>query len=293
MRKIVIAVTTAALLFTANCIDYREEITLNADGSGSLKLHYAMEQKYMDQLESMSRYVPKNSNDTIDDSGNTYFPDREKLEKMIDESSTNVNVLSYLHEERGEWMVWEVELAFASLQEFADLGTALTEGEEAGIVEVVYEEQEDGTYLFRRYFSKSMPEVEMDMGEYELDDDLGMEAEGEAEAETSEDSITMPDSAEYYEAMDAIKEAMAQMSEEQSDMEMDEAALDSLMAGFAQTMAEAQKGVEKARISLVVNFTGEVIESNATSAEGNTATWEYKGESIMYGMPQVLEARVK
>jgi hypothetical protein len=46
---------------------------------------------------------------------------------------------------------------------------------------------------------------------------------------------------------------------------------------FEQKLKDSFEGIA---IKMVVTFPGEIIESNATSVDGNTATWEYSIEDM-------------
>jgi len=268
MNRILLVIMSVTLLMFAGCIDYREEITINEDGSGTIKLHYAIEREYMDQFDAVSEM---DGEEGSSDEGD--IPSEEEIKEMISTGNANVELISYSYQESEEWETWEMEFSFESIAGFADLGIALSEDEDPVGPEVSYTKQDDGSFLFQRYF--------------------GGESLGEMPADESGEDVDLPDSADYYEAMAAMTEAMQQMSEEQQMEGMDDDSMQQMMAEYAQGMSDMTEGINRAMIRLEVHFPGEVVESNATSTEGNTAIWEYSGEKMVYGMPPVLEARIK
>ena len=67
------------------------------------------------------------------------------------------------------------------------------------------------------------------------------------------------------------------------------AQMGTMMTGMADMMTKAFKNH---KMRMTVKFPGKVVESNATSTNGNTAVWEYKFTD-MAKAPKQLQATIK
>jgi hypothetical protein len=67
------------------------------------------------------------------------------------------------------------------------------------------------------------------------------------------------------------------------------AAMGSMMTGMADMMTKA---FANHKMRMTVKFPGTVVQSNATSTNGNTAVWEYKFTD-MAKAPKQLQATIK
>jgi hypothetical protein len=131
--------------------------------------------------------------------------------------------------------------------------------------ELTFKKQDDGTWLFERGMDteNQMPGMGAGpgMGEDESWGDEKDSSQGEAEEENEHDSTAMSDTAK---GMDEMAEQMGQLG----------------------------AAMKKMGIKLTVQFPGKVIKSNATTVDGNTATWEYKGMA-MNKFPKKLTAVIE
>jgi hypothetical protein len=264
MKKILSVCLIALLLaLIAGCIDYQETITLNSDGSGTINIRYAISKAYLDQAAQPGEGEDSGSYDEMDE-----MPSEDEIREQLEMTESSVELVSFEESETEEWRIWAMEFSFEKLSDFDEIGNALSDEENYDPDDEPqrsYVKQPDGTWLFTHSLGGAGG-----AGGFEFD-------------EGYEDS-DMPSDSEYAEA---TGEASDESEDKVDDDEMPEA--DSLMAAFAESMKMMFSGAAEAKLKLTVHFPGKILESNATSVEGNTAVWE----ASLMSMPSEMTAQVK
>jgi phage terminase small subunit len=119
---------------------------------------------------------------------------------------------------------------------------------------------------------------------------------------SEEDSMEMPSAEEMAEAMKQMQEAAQDYSEEGDEVKGGDAdpeegeqqeKMDEAMENLGEGLQSMFARMDKAHVKITATFPGKIIESNATSVEGNTATWEYKGQALMTAGVPTLTARIQ
>ena len=84
------------------------------------------------------------------------------------------------------------------------------------------------------------------------------------------------------EMMEGLGEAIGNLAPDAAEVEGEAPQMDfeATMQEFAAGMQQAAEDAKNHTVKLVVHLPGEVIESNATSYGGRTATWEYTLDQV-------------
>jgi len=293
MQRVALIALLAVLVVLGGCIDYQETISFNPDGSGTLKIRYALDKQYMDQMEQMSASMSTGDEEEGEEpeSADDEMWTREQIEEALAGNDAGVELIDYSVGEEDGWKVWQMEFSFKNLADFQDATrNLLDESEsEAGESDLdrSYTEQDDGTWLYM-----------YDMGGGGDSEDLDLSGMDMSE----EDSMEMPNAEEMAEAMKQMQEAMKEYSQEGDDVMGGDAnpeegekqeQMDEAMENLGEGLESMFAGMGKASVKITATFPGKIIESNATSVEGNTATWEYKGQALMTSGVPMLTAKVQ
>jgi hypothetical protein len=266
MKRAMLAFAVGVLISLAGCIDYQETITLADDGSGTIKIRYALDKQFMDEAE---QWEDSTKDETYE--GSDEIPSEAEIRERIESTGSSVKLLSYEESENEKWRIWDMEFSFGDLADFDRLGKAISEEEsaESGTEpERSYSRQPDGTWLFVHRFGG-----------------------GGESWESGDVDHEMPSDSEFAEAMRQMEEEMREYSEDDEGSEPpdDSAGFDDVMKELAEGMEMMFSGAAEAKMTLTVRFPGKIIESNATRVEGNTAIWE----SSMFDAPPKMTAKVE
>jgi len=276
-------------LLCAGCFDYTEHLTINDDGSGTLGMKISMDKAYLRAIEKMTREMATAfGTDTTDMDSPTANLSRSKIEEALAETGEGVRLISFDSSETADAKVWDMKFAFddinqaytamAALQDeeesdmYGDSGEEVDSASEEMQPEITFVKQADGTWLFERKFDD-----ETGLGA-SMDDELG----GESEIE----EVSRDDSDD-----EALVEDDSDMEEDDADDvsdDSDEAEMDDLAGEMAAMMGD----LDKHMMTFSVTFPGEIVESNATSVDGRTATWKFKltdTNGAMKGMRAVIK----
>jgi len=294
MKRAMLILVPAILLLIAGCIDYEETLTLNADGSGTLKIHYGIEKAMMAQLDSMGQGFE--SEEESSESEDREVWTKGEIEEALAGTDGSVKLLSYSESEDEQWKNVDMEFSFENLADFQSIATQLELTEEMNpesAEQWSYEKQPDGMWLFKRSFGEDSGEAGFDYSPSgETDEAYDPEAMAKAMEEMKEAMKDMEDDDESSEDGD-----MEEMhgGDADPDAEMDvEIDMEQMMEGFAAGMQAMSEGMKNAKLRIEVTFPGEIVESNATEVKGNTAIWEYAGEALMMGGgPPEITAKVR
>jgi len=272
-RNILVVLAMLVALTLVGCFNYQENMVLNKDGSGTIDMRMAIDKSMMEGMKAMSQMMDSSSQQPQEES----FISKANIEKFLSTHDTGVKLLSYEESEEEGMQVWKLKYSFKDLNSVQYITESLNEdfesdegaGEDSTMMqekpELTFKKQDDGTWLFERGMDteNQMPGMGAGpgMGEDESWGDEKDSSQGEAEEENEHDSTAMSDTAK---GMDEMAEQMGQLG----------------------------AAMKKMGIKLTVQFPGKVIKSNATTVDGNTATWEYKGMA-MNKFPKKLTAVIE
>lgn len=277
--RVVLAGVVFALL-AAGCLDYEETLVINKDGSGTVKMRYGLAMEYIKQMEAMSGAVAEmmaGMGDTtggeeagIDDIGQMF--DREAIDAQLTQHPDyGLQLLEYDVKETDDARVWTITFAFRDINRLyglydilypEDEGEAVEAGKGPDDMPAVFTEQPDGTWLFLRDLDEGdEAEDSEEMADYPMTYPEDEAEQGGMESETDFDDIN-PEELKALGMSDSMIQAMQAMQK------------------MAQTMTEQ---AASKTIVFRVQFPGDIVESNATRVEGNTAIWEYSLEDFDKG----------
>jgi len=259
-------------LFIAGCIDYDETLELNADGSGTMAMHVTVYKKY---FQAMSEMMGSLSADSAQDSAMFKLFTREDLEKKLKEHKSTVKLLDFKEQQSESTVVYDVKYSFKDLQEMLQISDQMGKSEMMGEPgselasepsskpEITFRKDKSGQWLFVRGFEASS------MGEMmPMEEESSKPESASLDTAQSRDSLLVP-------LAEAIDTTMAQMG--------------SMMSGMTEMMTKA---FANHKVRMTAKFPGTVVKSNATSTNGNTATWEYKFTDLSKA-PKQLQATIK
>lgn len=264
IRFLMLFLALTLTIFIAGCIDYDEALELNADGSGTMALHLTL---YKHSFEAFTKMMSAFSEDTTTDTSMFKLFTREDLEKDLKDRKGGVKLLDFKEQQTDSTVIYDIKYSFKDLKEMMaineEMGKKEMVGESGSVPEVAFSKDKSGLWRFSREFQGAS---------------LGEMMPGEADTTTAEtpppDTTVAKDSlAESF--AQGIDSAMSQMG--------------SMMTGMAEMMKQS---FANHRMRLTAKFPGTVVESNATSVNGNTTTWEYKFTD-MAKAPKKLEAVIK
>ncbi|HOD67592.1 MAG TPA: hypothetical protein PLR32_00865 [candidate division Zixibacteria bacterium] len=270
-RTWVLVLVALAAGLTAGCFDYEEQMVIDKDGSGKVSFHYAVNKEYLQQFEdfakSMAALAGEDSTEV-----NLGFAElsEDSIRQAIAQTTEGVELVSYRASEDEANKIWDMTFTFADLNAAAGVSNLLTpddeEGDatglaEAGLSGITFERQPDGTWLYRRPLESGSDEEEP-----------GMEEEGASADEAEEGEATEPEEAGEAPADETVEEAAASDDAGEAGT-MEPADVDSQQNEFAKAFAGH-------KVRFIVTFPGKVIESNASTVDGNMAIWEYSLDAI-------------
>lgn len=280
MKRIILALFVVATMMIAGCIDYSETITLNADGSGSIKFHYGIDKAMMQQMDSLSSSlgdagaVPGGMDEDI--------WTKEEIETSLKKEHPGIKLVDYREFENDDWKIWEIEFTFDNLALFEVFSTVMdeaTEDAKQSEADRTYVRQDDGLFLFTHRFhaadNSDMMAPPVDFSDFDMPgitDESEDQYADESFGEDSETDVEYDDTTDYEQGIEELGDAMT---------------------GLAEGMGSMMSSIGKAKVRISVTFPGEIIETNATNTDGNTATWEYSGMGLMNASTTDMTAKIR
>ncbi|TFH65925.1 MAG: hypothetical protein E4G91_00625 [Candidatus Zixiibacteriota bacterium] len=259
-------------LFIAGCIDYEETLELNADGTGTMAMHLAV---YIKEIEAIDEMMGSYSEDSTQDTATITLFTREDLEKNLKERKSTVKLLDFKEQRSESTLVYDFKYAFTNLQEMLEISEQMGKnemmgesgsepgGEPESAPEITFRKDKSGQWQYARGFQAA------EMG--------GMMPAAEDTTKPESPSL---DSAE---STDSLVEPLTEVVDTMM------AAMGSMMTGMTEMMTKA---FADHKMRMTVKFPGTVVQSNATSTNGNTAVWEYKFADFAKA-PKQLQATIK
>lgn len=274
MKKTVILMLAGSLAFFTGCFDYEETLVIKEDRSGTIEMRYSMDKEYLRQMQFMLEVIeetPEGGMTKADPEGILFS--RSRIEEALKARNAGVRLLFYETSETDISRIWNMNFSFDDIDSLDALADAISwrVGDVAPEYDAgsVYIKQADGTWLFSRPLRGYGPEDETS------DDDDSVDVESYDRDESMDEDFT-----------DEGETGEPQMNDSSLGAVGDEAA--ELPENF-QKMVE---GMGDDKIRITVKFPGRIIESNATSVESNSATWEYTLDQ-MPGAPSEMRAIIK
>lgn len=261
IKKVPGMVLCTVLFCFAGCLDYEEVLVLNADGSATIQMKYAVDKVYLDQMkamyEQMAQYMP--DMEVPGDPADLMF-DKAHIDQSLAAENSGITLLNYEVSSTDKAQIWNMGFAIADINNIEALDKALSpqedqyeQYEESEPVEEqpLLTKQDDGTLLFYRSIGDDI--ASGDLG-------FGGDEEGDYQGE------------EYDDSDDPLSNALGEQLEEE-------------LGQFVEGLDDIADGMRDHKLKFTVTFPGEIIESNATSVDGNTAVWEYSLEQIQNDTP--------
>ncbi len=259
-------------LLIAGCIDYEETLELNADGSGTMAMHLAV---YIKDIAAIDEMMGSYSEDSTQDTATFTLFTREDLEKKLKESKSTVKLLDFKEQRSESTLVYDFKYSFKDLQEMLEISEQMGKNEMMGgsgselgsepesEPEITFRKDKSGQWQYARKFEAASMGEMMPVAE-----DSTKPENPSLDSAESVDSLVEP-------LVEAVDTMMAQMG--------------SMMTGMADMMTKA---FANHKMRMTVKFPGTVVESNATSTNGNMAVWEYKFTD-MAKAPKQFQATIK
>jgi uncharacterized lipoprotein YehR (DUF1307 family) len=259
-------------LLIAGCIDYEETLELNADGSGTMGMHLTV---YIKEIAAIDEMMGSYSEDSTQDTATITLFTREELEKKLKDRKSTVKLLDFKEQRSESTLVYDFKYAFTNLQEMLEISEQMGKnemmvepgsepgGEPESAPEITFRKDKSGQWQYAREFEAASMGGMMPAAE-----DTTKPENPSLETAESTDSLVEP----LVEAVDTMMAAMG-----------------SMMTGMADMMTKA---FANHKMRMTVKFPGTVVESNATSTNGNMAVWEYKFTD-MAKAPKLLQATIK
>jgi hypothetical protein len=263
IKKVPGMVLCTALLCFAGCLDYEEVLVLNADGSATIQMKYAVDKVYLNQTkamyEQMAQYMPEM--EVPEDPADLMF-DKAHIDATLAEENSGVELLAYDVSSTDQAQVWFMSFAIADINNIVALDKALSPQQDQFEQDEQFQEadpvdehplltkQDDGTLLFYRSFDDDLPSQDFGDGAAEESENWG-DYQGE----------------EYDDSDDPLGNVLTEQLEEE-------------LGQFVEGLDDIANGMRDHTLRFSVTFPGEIIESNATSVDGNTAVWEYTLEEL-------------
>ncbi len=258
MRRNVLLLALAAAVLLNSCIEYKEKVSLNKDGSGTVDIHFAMSAEYLKQMDDLMKMTAKFSGE---EAGKIEQPNmistRTEIEEFLAQSKSNVKLLEYSAPDSTYDGTVDAKFSFSSLAEL-DIASASLFPDDNPAAEMEgpsasFAKQDDGTWLFTRAMHSGSEMVESMAGEEGISDMLdGGLSEGDDEGASGESDV---------------------------DLKLDDFVGTDLEA-LARDMEKAANDEENPAIEFTISFPGKVLTSNATVIDGSKATWSFTLEQI-------------
>jgi hypothetical protein len=260
MKITSLIIVMVSLLFLVGCFDYEETLEFKDDGSGTMIAHYELDNKNIDQMKKMYEEMAKMMPDAdIPTNIDEMFFNKQKIEETLDSANNGIKLVSYETSVNDKSHVWDMKFSFEDINKSYMIYEAVApDDEESYAVEEKDEEipklltkQADGTLLFLRPFDD--PAMGSETSDYESEDDY------------------------YY---DDYSDEDSEYSDSDEDKSILEEEIEEGVNEMEKGLNEFAEGMLNHKIIFHVKFPGKIIESNAHSVDGNTATWEYGLEEL-------------
>jgi len=266
MRNWAIMLVSVALVAISGCIEYEEDLRLNADGSGVVYIRYAMA-KFM-ALSMAGQAGPGESGNlpVTEDSVRTQFAGKPGL-KLSD-------VKSWDEEEK---RVVRFAVAFDKLESLQNSGFGPFEGG------FKFVRNADDTYVYERKMDTGSatgksPAETGEAGEKVKEPATEQKPEPEPDTETEQEPGTEPEP-------EVEPEPETTPVPDDAMNEMGEAMAKGMMEGMSQAMGGMMKELPKFTFKL--RLPKNIVETNANYHSGNYAEWkmEFSAEAMQSSNP--------
>lgn len=264
MRRNFVTLTLLASLILSGCVKYKERVSLNKDGSGTVDVHFTVSDEYFKQMESLAQMTAKMAGGKTEKvEPPKIIASRQEIEAFLKQADAGVKLLEYNQPDSSSGTV-DARFSFTSVAGLDIAASSLFPDEDPlgeddkGAPTASFVKQDDGTWLFTRMMEPDSESVEGmgDEGAFDEDGEYGEmgygDEDGQGDDEGYSDSVNV--SAEDFAGTD--------------------------MEALAKDMEKAATDTEHPAITLSVTFPGKVLESNATSIDGATATWSFTLQQI-------------
>jgi len=273
MRLIVTGSLIAMIAALCGCLDYEEELALEADGTGTIRMRISMEeQQALLATMILGETTQYEGEDSSAEAGAGMFA-RTNIEKSLRLRKSRAQLVSYAFSDEADRWVWDITFSFGHVDDIAQIAASLfptgmipTEDSSGAVRElppmVIFADQDSGSWLFTRPLATEQRFGALPEG-YDGDYD-----------EYLPDSVSASD----YESEVSDGEDTARP---QTDSTWDSALV------YEETMTDMIAELAQYRIRFSVTFPGEIAESNADSVFGKSAVWVFPMSELVSGMPDL------
>lgn len=295
MKRFTFPTFVLVLLTLTGCFDYDENMVINKDGSGTIEMRYAIDESYLKQIEEMNRQMAQQmgipAEETVGATSGMF--NKDEIEEALKAEESGIVMTSYEESVTDGVRNYRLNFSFEDINKLYYLYMAVYpndedeyetnpgveyEGEESfaeidSVPPTLFAEQDDGTWLFQREMADEEMSAEEE-GAYGMGEEQSIDSYPEDESGNEVDFGALSDILGEQGLEEALGGLEAQMQ-----------GLEAQMQNMADQMGEHH-------IRFTVTFPGTIIESNATSINGNTAVWEIKLDQMQQGLSD-LRAVIK
>lgn len=297
MRLRIAFLLAGLLALGFGCMDYNEVLVLKKDGSGSMSMRLAVDKEARAEMEKMAGDMAEAFGGMGDMEEQMKDPfaslDEKRIRARLAEKKSNAELKRYKQYDKGQDEVTEMEIAFSNSDDLRDLAFAMADEEGAAAAEVpfTYDKGGDGLWHFTRNQGAGHGDMGMPgaAGGGMPGGMTGMPGVSPGDAPKVPGLPSGFDPSKLAEMSDDEREKM--VADMMKGLQENLGNMEENAEGMQARMEESIKG---RKIRFEVRFPGKVVDSNATSVDGNTAVWEYAlADMESDTMPDEFHATVK
>ncbi|NNE07057.1 MAG: hypothetical protein HKN20_00715 [Gemmatimonadetes bacterium] len=300
MKRMILLPALLLAFLMQGCVNYNEWLTLNKDGSGTIKMRVAIDEELRAQMKSTMEQFSSSMGDAMEMPDPMAGMNEKDIKTKLAERKSGARLKSFSRKSSGGDEVTEMEFSFQSMADFEDMAYALdSEDDEDASVPFTYAKGGDGLWLYTRDLDPETMSSGAGMPEY-AGMDAGMSEGSSAPAGMPEGMPKIPgmgdfDPSKLASMSEAEREAAMEkmMSDLQSGLEDLEKNMGNLEKQATSLEATMEQSLEGRSMRFEVTFPGKIVESNATRIEGNTAIWEFPLNEMKDGTIDSFSAKVK
>ncbi len=300
MKRLILLPALLLVLLMQGCVDYNEWLTLNKDGSGTIKMRVAIDEELRAQMKSAMEQFSSSLGDAMDMPDPMAGMNEKDIKTKLATRKSGAKLKSFSHKSSGGDEVTEMEFSFQSMADFEDMAYALdSEGDGDVSVPFTYAKGSDGLWVYTRDLDPETMSSGAGMPEY-AGMDAGMSGGSSAPKGMPEGMPKIPGLGDFdpsklasmseEEREAAMKKMMEDLQGGLKDLEKNMGNLEKQAGSLEATMEQSMEGRS---MRFEVTFPGKIVESNATKVNGSTAIWEFPLNDMKDGTIDNFSAKVK
>ncbi len=298
--------TALVALLSMGCLDYTEWLTVEKDGSGTIRFRFAMDQEARKQAEDMANQMAAAFGDA-NPAEQSELPfadlDEKTIKAHLKERNSKAKLTYFKKSVKGGDEITELEMKFTGPADFDDIAYAIDPDEDSGNeVPFKFAKGSDGLWHFSRTLDEEGSSFSMSDADTDgMDGAPGMAGmpggdqapPGAPDMSALFGGINPADMANMSEKdrEKAVSEMMENLQKNMGDLQKNLENMQNNMGDIEAQMNDSMKG---RKIRFEVTFPGKIVDSNATSVKGKTAVWEYPLTEMKDGnMPDSFTATIE